>query len=198
MNELSPRALKASPSSTGGTVWPPSWNTMSHGISVGRYVDPEFQKLECDKLWSRVWQVAIRADEIPEANDYTVYRIGDRSVLLVRVDQNTIKAYHNVCPHRGTALADGCGAFNEGRIICPFHGWRWDTAGRNQFVLERQEFRDGELRDSDVALKEIKSVVCAGFVFINFDRDAESFDDFIAPVRHYLENLAIGEMHHYW
>jgi phenylpropionate dioxygenase-like ring-hydroxylating dioxygenase large terminal subunit len=95
---------------------------MSHGISVGRYVDPEFQKLEYDKLWSRVWQVAIRADEIPEANDYTVYRIGDRSVLLVRVDQNTIKAYHNVCPHRGTALADGCGAFNEGRIICPFPG----------------------------------------------------------------------------
>ena len=198
MNELSPRALKASLSSTGGTAWPPSWNTMPHGIRVGRYVDPEFQKLEYDKLWSRVWQVAIRADEIPEANDYTVYRIGDRSALLVRVDQNTIKAYHNVCPHRGTALADGCGAFNEGRIICPFHGWRWDTTGRNQFVLERQEFCGGELRDSDVALKEIKSVVCAGFVFINFDRDAESFDDFIAPVRHYLENLAIGEMHHYW
>ena len=83
MNELSPRALKASPSSTGGTAWPPSWNTMPHGISVGRYVDPEFQRLEYDKLWSRVWQVAIRADEIPETNDYTVYRIGDRSVLLV-------------------------------------------------------------------------------------------------------------------
>jgi phenylpropionate dioxygenase-like ring-hydroxylating dioxygenase large terminal subunit len=119
-------------------------------------------------------------------------------VFLVRVDQNTVKAYHNVCPHRGTALADGCGSFNEGRIICPFHGWRWDTLGRNQFVLEREEFRGGQLRDSDVALKEIKSVVFAGFVFINFDRDAESFDDYIAPIRHYLEDLAIGEMRHYW
>ena len=70
--------------------------------------------------------------------------------------------------------------------------------GRNQFVLERQEFRGGQLRDSDVALKEIKSVVFAGFVFINFDRNPESFDDFIAPVRQFLENLAIGEMRHYW
>ena len=182
----------------GATEWPPSWHTMPHGISVGRYVDPDFQKLEYAKLWSKVWQIAIRVDEIPEVNDYTVYTIGDQAVLLVRADQNTVKAYHNVCPHRGTALADGCGSLNEGRIICPFHGWRWDAMGRNQFVLERQEFRDGQLRDSDVALKEIKSVVFAGFVFINFERNPESFDDFIAPVRGYLENLAIAQMRHYW
>jgi phenylpropionate dioxygenase-like ring-hydroxylating dioxygenase large terminal subunit len=194
---------KANPKSSqtsvgGGAEWPPSWNTMPHGISVGRYIDPAFQRLEYEKLWSKVWQIAIRVDEIPEVNDYTVYTIGARTVLLVRADQNTVKAYHNVCPHRGTALADGCGAFNEGRIICPFHGWRWDTMGRNHFVLERQEFRDGQLRESDVALKEIKSVVFAGFVFINFDRDAEPFDDYIAPIRHYLDSLAIGEMRHYW
>jgi phenylpropionate dioxygenase-like ring-hydroxylating dioxygenase large terminal subunit len=182
----------------GATEWPPSWHTMPHGISIGRYVDPDFQKLEYAKLWSKVWQIAIRVDEIPEVNDYTVYTIGDQAVLLVRVDQNTVKAYHNVCPHRGTALADGCGSLSEGRIICPFHGWRWDTMGRNQFVLERQEFRDGQLRDSDVALKEIKSVVFAGFVFINFERNPESFDEFIAPVRGYLENLAIAQMRHYW
>jgi phenylpropionate dioxygenase-like ring-hydroxylating dioxygenase large terminal subunit len=182
----------------GGTEWPPSWNTMPHGISVGRYIDPGFQKLEYEKLWSKVWQIAIRVDEIPEVNDYTVYEIGDQSVLLVRADPDTIKAYHNVCPHRATALADGCGTFKAGRIICPFHGWRWDVMGRNQFVLERQEFRNGQLRDGDVALKELKVEVLAGFVFINFDPNPEVFDDFIAPVRHYLENLAIGEMRHYW
>lgn len=178
--------------------WPSSWNTMPHGISVGRYIDPAFQKLEYEKLWSKVWQVAARVDEIPESDDYTVYDIGDQSVLLVRVDRNTIKAYSNVCPHRGTALAQGSGRFGAGRIICPFHGWRWDTAGKNQFVLERQEFCGGQLRDSDVALKEIKTVVFAGFVFINLDPTPASFDDFIAPVRRLLEDLAIAQMRHYW
>lgn len=178
--------------------WPPSWQTMPHGISVGRYIDPAFQNLEYQKLWSKVWQVAARVDEVPEVNDYTTYEIGDQSVLLVRVDQATIKAYHNVCPHRGTALAERCGAFSEGRIICPFHGWRWDVTGKNQFVLERQEFRGGQLRDSDVALKEVHCVVFAGFVFINFDRNPQSFDDFIAPVRQLIEDLAIGDMRHYW
>ena len=182
----------------GATEWPPSWNTTPHGICVGRYIDPAFQKLEYARLWSRVWQVAARVDEIPEVNDYTVYEIGDQAVLLVRVDTSTVKAYHNVCPHRGTALAGGSGRFGGGRIICPFHGWRWDVTGKNQFVLERQEFRGGELRECDVALQEVKSVVFAGFVFINFERNPESFADFIAPVRQLIEDLAIGEMRHYW
>ena len=198
MTVVTHTASAASSSAGGGTEWPPSWTTLAHGISVGRYIDAAFQKLEYERLWSRVWQVAARVDEIPAINSYTTYEIGDQSVLLVRVDQTTIKAYHNVCPHRGTALARGCGVFGSGRITCPFHGWRWDVTGRNQFVLERQEFRGGQLRDSDVALKEVASVVFEGFVFINFDPNPESFADFIAPVRQLIEDLAIGEMHHYW
>ena len=187
-----------SQSAGGATEWPPSWRTVPHGISVGRYIDPAFQKLEYEKLWSKVWQVAARVDELPQVNDYTTYAIGDQSVLLVRVDQSTIKAYYNVCPHRGTALAAGCGRFGAGRIICPFHGWRWDVTGRNQFVLERQEFRGGQLRDSDVALKEVHCVVFAGFVFISFDPHPQPFADYIAPVGQLIEDLAIGDMRHYW
>ncbi len=180
------------------TDWPESWRLLSHGIRSGRYTDPAFARLEHDKLWSRVWQAAARLDEIPEAGDFTVYDIGDQSVLLVRVDADTVKAYHNACPHRGTALADCAGSFKRNHIMCPFHGWRWDLEGRNQFVLERQEFRDGELRDSDVALREVKHVIFAGFVFINFDANPQPFDEFIAPVRQVIEDLAIGDMHHYW
>lgn len=192
------RALKKPVSPSGGADWPPAWNTMPHGIGTGRYIDPNFARLEHERLWSRVWQAAARLDEIPEPGDYTVYTIGDQSVLLVRVDSDTIKAYQNFCPHRGTALGKGCGKFENGQIMCPFHGWRWNLSGQIQFVLERQEFRGGQLRDSDVALKEVKSVVFAGFVFINLDPNPEPFDSFIAPVRQIIEDLAVGDMHHYW
>jgi phenylpropionate dioxygenase-like ring-hydroxylating dioxygenase large terminal subunit len=178
---------------------PDSWQVRNHGIRSGRYTDPAFARLEHDKLWSRVWQIAARLDEIPEVGDFATYDIGDQSVLIVRVDAETIKAYHNVCPHRATALtAGGCGHFDGGKIICPFHGWRWDLNGRNEFVLERGEFRGGKLADADVALREVKRVVFAGFVFINFDPNPPSFDEFIAPIRQLLENLAIGEMRNYW
>ncbi|GFE90160.1 aromatic ring-hydroxylating oxygenase subunit alpha [Steroidobacter agaridevorans] len=184
--------------SGGGADWPPGWRTMPHGISVGRYIDPGFLRLEFDKLWTRTWQAAARLDEIPEAGDFTVYNIGDQSVLLVRADESTVKAYHNVCPHRGTALGEGCGKFENSQIMCPFHGWRWNLHGENQFVLERQEFRGGQLQNSDVALKQVKVAVWAGFVFINFDRNAQPFEEFIAPVRDIVEGLAIEDMHHYW
>ncbi len=82
--------------------------------------------------------------------------------------------------------------------MCPFHGWRWNFHGKNQFVLERQEFRGGQLRDSDVALREVHVAVFAGFVFINMAPNPQPFDEFIAPVRDILEGLAIGDMHHYW
>ncbi len=179
--------------------WPDSWQILGeHGLRSGRYTDPSFARLEFERLWSRVWQTAARLDEIPEPGDHTVYEIGDQSIMVVRVDADTIKAYYNVCPHRGTALSDGCGHFKDGKIICPFHGWRWDLEGNNEFVLERHEFRDGNLRDSDVALREVHSVVFAGFVFINLARDPEPFDDFIAPVRELLEGMAIDQMRHYW
>ena len=77
-----PHKAGAKTQSTGEAEWPPSWHTMPHGISVGRYIDPAFQKLEYEKLWSKVWQIAARVDEIPQINDYAVYDIGDQSVAV--------------------------------------------------------------------------------------------------------------------
>lgn len=178
--------------------WPDSWKTLEHGIRSGRYIDPAFAQLEQETLWSRVWQMAARLDEIPEAGDFTVYEIGDQSLMIVRVDADTVKAYHNACPHRGTALADESGTFEKCRIICPFHGWRWGLDGKNHYVLERHQFRDGQLQDKDVALREVNLEIFAGFVFINFDKDPQPFAEFIEPVGQLIEDLAIGDMHHYW
>lgn len=195
---MSVASLPKKSSRARGADWPPSWETTPHGIRTGRYIDPQFARLEHEKLWLRVWQAAARLDEIPQVGDYTTYTIGDQSVMIVRVDESTIKAFHNFCPHRGTALAEGCGTFENKRIICPFHGWRWDLSGNNQYVLERQEFRDGQLQDKDVALREVESVVFAGFVWINLSKEPEPFDDFIAPVRPWLEQCGIELMRHYW
>ena len=200
MSTSSPSSkVKPLPSAGGsGTDWPPSWFTLDHGIRTGRYIDPNFLQLEYERLWPKVWQVAARVDEIPEVNDFTTYQIGDQAVFLVRDDQKTVNAFHNVCPHRGTALTEGAGTFKHGNIICPFHGWRWNTHGDNKYILSREEFNDGKLCASDVALKPIQCVVFAGFVFINFDPDCVPFDNFIAPIRHLLEDLRIADMRHYW
>jgi phenylpropionate dioxygenase-like ring-hydroxylating dioxygenase large terminal subunit len=178
--------------------WPKSWRTLAQGVGVGRYTDAAFARLEFERMWSRTWQVAARVDEIPQAGDFTTYKIGDQSILLVRVDDATIKAYYNFCPHRGTALGKGCGHFKDGKIICPFHGWRWDLSGNIKLVLERQEFRNGELQDEDVAMRPVHSQLYAGFVFINLDANPPSFEEFIAPLRQFLDDIVIAQMHPIW
>jgi nitrite reductase/ring-hydroxylating ferredoxin subunit len=142
--------------------------------------------------------VAARVDEIPAHGDFTTYRIGDQSILVVRVDEDTIKAYFNFCPHRGTTLGQGCGHFEKGRIVCPFHGWRWNLRGEIQLVLERNEFRGGRLEDRDVAMREVHTRIYAGFVFVNLDPHPAPFDEFIAPLRGFFDDFALAEMRHIW
>jgi nitrite reductase/ring-hydroxylating ferredoxin subunit len=191
-------AKNPSPLPNAGSEWPIRWQTLAQGVGVGRYTDPAFASLEFEKLWNRVWQVAARTDEIPEKGDYTTYKIGDQSILLVRVDESSIKAYYNFCPHRGTALGSGCGHFEGDKIICPFHGWRWDLQGNVKLILERNEFRNGELQDSDVAMREVHSRVFAGFVFVSLDPNPQPFDEFIAPMRRFLEDFVLEDMRHIW
>lgn len=177
---------------------PEDLRTLAHGIKVGRYTSKDFLQWEFDKLWSRVWQVACRVDAIPEVNDYTVYDIGERSLVIVRRGDGQVNAYHNFCPHRGTTLARGQGTFDKGNIICPFHGWRWNTAGENTFVLAREEFKQGKLESCDVALRSVHCLEYQGMVFVNFAKDPEPFEDFIAPLKDLMEGMLVGEMRDYW
>src|SRR5579863_5275171 len=94
-----------------------------------RYTSPAFAALEFDRLWSRVWQVACREEEVAAVGDYCEYVIGDQSVLVVRSAPDRLSAFHNTCLHRGTRLAEGSGHLEQDTIRCRFHAWRYDLAG---------------------------------------------------------------------
>ena len=83
-------------------------------IPKERYLSREFLDLEYERLWSRVWQVACREEEIPDVGDYVEYTIGDESIIIVRSGPDTITALPNACLHRGTRLADGAGHVADG------------------------------------------------------------------------------------
>jgi len=111
-------------------------------IPKDRYVSREFLDLEMSQVWSRVWQVAGRQEELPDAGDYLEYTIGDQSILVVRTETGALRAFHNTCLHRGTRLAEGCGHFSDGAIQCPYHAWRYALDGRLIEIVDRHEFPD--------------------------------------------------------
>jgi len=186
--------VKALKSSTSGGRLPAEWETGEHGLSVARYTSREFAQLEAELLWPRVWQMACRVDQIPNPGDYVVYDILQESVVVVRVDAATVKAFHNVCPHRATALAVGAGRFQLDHIVCPFHGWKWRLNGESAYVLNSEEFKGGCLQPGDVDLKEIHVKLWAGFVYVNFAKDPRPFDDVFAPVMDVVDGVKLGDM----
>jgi phenylpropionate dioxygenase-like ring-hydroxylating dioxygenase large terminal subunit len=133
-----------------------------------KYVTSSFHDVEMAKLWSRVWQMACHTDEIPAIGDSTVYEIGDWSVIVVRVGEETFKAFHNSCLHRGTRLCNAAGNYKEFR--CPFHAWTWHIDGKLKDIPSRWDFP--QLEGTDVSLPEVQVGTWGGFVFVNFDPEA--------------------------
>ena len=139
----------------------------------------EFAELEHERLWPRVWQIACTVDHVAAPGDWFEYRAGWISVIVVRDDDGALRAFQNVCRHRGNSLCEGSGA-GLTELRCPFHRWAWDLAGRLREIPSRGYF--GPIRDDELALIPARVDVWGRLVFVNLDPDA-------APLAEYLEGV---------
>lgn len=148
-------------------------------IAASRYFSPDFFDKEARCVWSRVWQMACREEDIPNVGDCHVYEILGKSLIVVRSAPHSIKAFHNSCLHRGRKLVthDGC----KSEFKCPFHGIAWNTDGTFKENPIAWDFP--QWKDRDVSLPEARVDTWGGFVFVNFDLGA-------LPLAHYIQPIA--------
>lgn len=167
-------------------------------VAPERYYSPEFAAWEREKLWRHCWQVACRAEEIPRAGDFTEYEITGQSILVVRQDDGSVKAYFNACRHRATALGAGTGEFLGGQIVCPYHGWRWNLDGESTHVYAAKGFRKECLDPDFLRLRECRSVVSMGLVFVNLDPNGPEFADTVGHFENALAPIGLDRMRVRW
>lgn len=158
------------------------------------YFAPEFLGLEYRRLWPRVWQMVCREEELVDVGDYVTYDIGDESVIVLRAAPDRLRAFHNVCLHRGRRLTEGSGRLDD--IRCPFHGWRWDLDGNNNNVTFRDDWRD--TLDDDLSLGEMRLDTWGGFVFVTFDTQAEPLLDYLGEAAVSLDPFRLETMRYRW
>jgi len=171
---------------------PAEWLTQSDGfVPKERYTSPAFLAAEHGRLWSHVWQIACREEEIPLPGDFVEYTIGDESVLVTRHDDGSIRAFANVCLHRGARLATGCGHADDGALRCPFHGWRYALDGRCIEVVDAEDFTS---LPPDLRIPAVRAETWGGFVFVNLDPGAEPLLDFLAPLPDVLAPYHLEQM----
>lgn len=164
---------------------------------IGRdaYLSLDVLKKEKDALWPKVWQVAGRVEEIPNPGDFITYDIADDSIIVVRARDGQIKAYHNVCPHRGRQLTEGCGHASQFR--CRYHGWTFDLDGKNVQIQDRQDWGGG-LSDEETTLHSVKVDTWGGFVWINMDPNSETLAEYLETIPSYLDAFEFENMRYRW
>lgn len=164
-------------------------------VSKERYYSREFHEREREQLWMRVWQVAGRADELPNAGDWKEYRIFDQSFVLVRGKDGEIRGFVNACRHRGNALCEGKGHTTLFR--CPYHNWSYGLDGRllgvamPDFEGTVEEFVGAK---GELGLVQIPVEIFGGFVFLNPDKDAEPLQSYFGEAVELLSAYALEDM----
>jgi phenylpropionate dioxygenase-like ring-hydroxylating dioxygenase large terminal subunit len=162
-----------------------------------RYYDPEFYRMENELLWPRVWQMACRLEEIPGPGDFAEYEILDQSVLVVRTEDMGVRAFDNVCRHRGVRFAQGRGS-KPGGFVCPFHGWCYGIDGQNARVTQAGSFAEHNLEPADLNLSPVRCEVWGGCAWINLDRDAPPLRECLEPSAGVLDAWKLESMRAEW
>jgi phenylpropionate dioxygenase-like ring-hydroxylating dioxygenase large terminal subunit len=166
------------------------------------YTSPAYARAEHDKLWRKVWQMAGRVEEIPTVGSYLTYDILGDSILIVRTAPDQIRAYHNVCSHRGRRLVDtpkgarnACGTGKQ--FVCGFHAWRYNLDGECTTVLNKEDWK-GALTDRRTHLGEVKVDTWGGWIWINMDPNCESLRTYLEPAASILEPFELQNMRYRW
>lgn len=167
------------------------------------YISKDYARAEQDKLWRKVWQQAGRLEDIPKVGNFITYEIMDDSVIIIRTAEDTIKAFHNVCSHRGRRLIDTPeGARNasgfRAQFVCPFHGWRFNTDGKNADIQYEEDWQ-GALTEDLKGLSEVKTVgTWGGWIWVNLDPDCEPLAEFLGVLPHMLDPFELQNMRPRW
>ena len=183
-------AVSDAASGESGNGAPPS--SSGRALESRYYLGEDVLAHEMERVFARSWQYAGHVGELPEPNTYITTRAGDQPVLVVRTENGELRAYRNVCRHRGSELLTGDGKCKRA-IRCRYHGWTYDSAdGRLMGVPEHRGFSG--LDKSKLGLMPARVETLAGFVFVNLDPQAKSLAEQTQGLAERLERYRIPEL----
>ncbi|MFO1091597.1 MAG: aromatic ring-hydroxylating dioxygenase subunit alpha [Hyphomicrobiales bacterium] len=164
------------------------WQTLPGRI----YNDAAFFAKERERVFLPSWQLAGHVSEIPKSGDFLRFDLLDQSAIVVRGDDGAVRAFHNVCRHRAyRLLATGTGHC-ERTMMCPYHGWSYDFAGRLAGVPAESSFQG--LNRAEYGLKPVEMDIFLGLIFVRFVSGGRSLCEELALLKEPLSHYRLDEM----
>jgi choline monooxygenase len=137
------------------------------------YSDPEVLQAEQERIFARSWLYAGRVDEIAESGSYLAAQAGDVPLLVTRSDDGELRAFVNVCRHRGSVLTEGAG--HRKSIQCRYHAWTYSLEGK--LLKAPRSEREAGFTSEDLGLLAASVDTWGPFLFVNADPDAAPLAD---------------------
>jgi p-cumate 2,3-dioxygenase subunit alpha len=163
-----------------------------HLFKVNRrvFVDPGVLALERERIFARCWLYLGHVSEVPTPDSFVNRRIGGRPLLLTRDREKNLHVVYNTCPHRGATVCrepSGKGRYFQ----CSYHGWVFDGRGKLADMPGRDALPANANDDGSLDLKPVERFEeFRGFIFVCFDRNAESLERYLAGAADYLAYVA--------
>ena len=181
--------------------WTENWPELGTGpVNYEDSIDPEQWKLEQQAIFRKTWLQMGRVELIPKKGRYITRElpsVGPGTSIIIVNDGEQIRAFYNLCRHRGNKLVwnDYPGEEVSGscrQFVCKYHAWRYDLQGNLTFIQQEQEFFDVD--KADYPLKPVRCEVWEGFIFVNFDDDAISLEEYLGEFGQGLKGYPFHEM----
>lgn len=154
----------------------------ARGLPNDAFISEAFLDLERKRLFPRSWVFTAPVSSLPHVGDVKCVDVAGHPLILVKGEDDQVRAFHNVCPHRGARLVTEDTAKCV-TMTCPYHAGSYNLKGR---LKGRPHYHGPSAHDvagdSEVCLFEVRAGVWNDWLFVNLDGKAMPFEDYIAPV----------------
>lgn len=162
------------------------------------YYAADIFDLERERIFFRNWFCVGREEQVATPGDFMVRDVLDESILIVRNDARILRAFYNVCRHRGTRLCEGEGS--AGRALsCPYHAWTYSLDGR--LIGTPNVPEAAGLDRARFGLRTVALETWEGFIFVNLAQEpgplGRQMDDWAGYARYHLERLRVSHRFDY-
>jgi phenylpropionate dioxygenase-like ring-hydroxylating dioxygenase large terminal subunit len=158
----------------------------NHSLPRDIYCDPATLQADLDLIWYREWLFAVPSAAVPKTGSYATLQVGAYPVVITRGADGMVRAFHNVCRHRGQRLC----AKETGttpKLVCPYHQWTYELDGKLAYARDMQDGFD----PSKHSLKKVHCVDLAGMVFICLAEVPPPIADLAGKMMQYLAPSAL-------
>ena len=164
-------------------------------LPVEAYISKEWFDREQERIFSRTWACAGFAEDIGEPGQYVSVQAGLNNIFIVMGRDRRLRAFHNICQHRGTQLLRAVGQ-TQRAIVCPYHDWTYDLEGKLVSVPDQQrQFPNVDM--SCISLKKASVDLWRGMLWVHPDENAGSIMDWFGEIEPFLGPHKVEELVEY-